>query len=232
MIIDFHSHILPGADHGSRRSSEAEEQFATISNSGVDLVIATPHFYPHADNSDEFFDSVNPSIERVRRFKDKYPSTQLCVGVEVLALEMIAKMPDLERFCIRGTRCVLLEMPSLGSWSGYLLDGIEEIIDAGFTVILAHIDRYISRYKKEIDRLLEAGALAQINADGLKPFFLRKKLMPYIDGGKVCAIGSDLHGTHKKAYNAFREAEKRIGTVKYRAIMDKAAELLRDAERM
>ena len=231
MIIDFHSHILPGADHGSRRSAEAEIQLATINSNRVDIVVATPHFYPHMDNIEDFLESVDQAIARVSKFKDKYSSTQICVGAEILALEMIGKMPDIDRLCIRGTNCILLEMPSLGSWSNYLLESVEEIIDRGFTVILAHIDRYISRYKKEIDRLLESGAVAQINADGLKPFFLRKKLMPYIESGKVYAIGSDLHGTHKKAYNAFCKASKRIGLTNYNKIMDNAAKLLENAER-
>jgi len=42
--IDFHSHILPRLDHGSRSESDTDGQLRLIAEMGTDTVIATSHF--------------------------------------------------------------------------------------------------------------------------------------------------------------------------------------------
>jgi tyrosine-protein phosphatase YwqE len=40
MIIDFHAHVLPGADHGSVDAEEAKKQLELAYYSGLDLIVA------------------------------------------------------------------------------------------------------------------------------------------------------------------------------------------------
>ena len=55
MKYDFHAHILPGADHGSRSPEDTEAQLTTLGECGVAHVAATPHFYPDVwDSADSF----------------------------------------------------------------------------------------------------------------------------------------------------------------------------------
>ena len=49
-IIDFHAHILPGADHGSRDVKTTKAQLEMLAGAGVKAVVATPHFYPQKDS--------------------------------------------------------------------------------------------------------------------------------------------------------------------------------------
>ena len=230
MIIDFHSHILPGVDHGCKSSEESKKQLEVVSGSGVDMIVATSHFYPHVHKVDEFLYAVNIAKDKVAGFSEHYGDTKICLGAEVLACEMMENMEGLDRLCIRGTRCLLLEMPSSGSWSRTLMQSVENIMDDGYTVILAHIDRYVKRFSDGIDALIEKGAKTQINADSLGSFFERKKLMPYIEGGCVYALGSDFHGSDKKTYKVFTDAKKNIGAENYERVMRKAEKLLADAE--
>lgn len=44
-MIDFHSHILPGMDDGSKSTQESLEMLDMLRAQGVDTVAATPHFY-------------------------------------------------------------------------------------------------------------------------------------------------------------------------------------------
>ena len=44
-VIDFHSHVLPGIDDGSRNIETSIEMLRLSRNAGVDRMIATPHFY-------------------------------------------------------------------------------------------------------------------------------------------------------------------------------------------
>lgn len=56
MIIDFHSHILPKADHGSGSIETSLKQLEAEAANGVDIVCATPHFYANAENVDKFLE--------------------------------------------------------------------------------------------------------------------------------------------------------------------------------
>ena len=229
MIIDFHSHILPGLDHGSKNSDEAKKQLELISAGGVDIVVATSHFYPHIHRVSDFLHYAECAAAELSEFSEQFESTKICLGAEVLLCEGINKMPDFDKLCIRGTNCILIEMPSTGSWD-HLIDTVGDIIESGYTVILAHIDRYLKHYEEQIDLLLRKGAIAQINADSLTSFFSRKRIMEYIDCGVVSAIGSDLHGAGKKAYQPFISAKKNIGADNYEKIMARSAKLLQTAE--
>ena len=44
-VIDFHSHILPGIDDGSRNVETSIGMLRMCREQGVDIMIATPHFY-------------------------------------------------------------------------------------------------------------------------------------------------------------------------------------------
>lgn len=228
-MIDFHSHILPGVDHGSKNFEESKAQLSLVKESGVETIVATSHFYPHAHKLEDFLLKRESAAEKLMTLKGEYGDLRVCLGAEVLVCDMLDKMPDLERLCIRGTNLLLLEMPSTGSWGRYI-QSVENILNSGYTVMLAHIDRYMSHYQEGIEKLLTLGAKAQINADSLDSFFSRKKLMPYIEGGAVYAVGSDLHGSDKKNYKAFIGIEKKIGTENFEMIQKRSAKLLKDAE--
>ena len=195
--IDFHSHIIPGADHGCATAKEAAEQLIMMKNAGIGTVVATPHFYPEQHRIDEFISCVDAGVASLRQeYAEEAP--RILLGAEVLLFPNLHKMPDLEKLCIRGTRVMLLELPFTGC-NQALVDTVECMIDQGYTIVLAHIDRYLQHDREAIDHLLNIGAWAQVNASSLKGLLGRKRLMPYLESGKVVAFGSDLHGTEKAA---------------------------------
>ena len=55
-IIDFHSHILPNADHGSTSVDISIKQIQLALKYGVETIVATPHFYPHSHGIEEFLE--------------------------------------------------------------------------------------------------------------------------------------------------------------------------------
>ena len=61
MLTDFHSHILPGIDDGSKRVSDSLAMLKILRSQGVERVIFTPHFYAHRN------ESVNSFIKRRQR---------------------------------------------------------------------------------------------------------------------------------------------------------------------
>jgi protein-tyrosine phosphatase len=137
-ITDFHSHILPRTDHGCKCSAQCKEQLAMLCDVGTEIVVATPHFYPHVHNVDEFLNNVEKSLSRLYEVGiEKAP--RICVGAEVLICENIEKLDGLDKLCIRGTKILLLELPSEGL-SPTHLKTVETIMENGYTVVPEHYD--------------------------------------------------------------------------------------------
>ena len=224
-LIDFHSHILPRVDHGSSGMTETTKQLQLVSNAKVDVLVATPHFYPNADSADSFLHKVQAATERLQAAS--LPPINLCLGAEVLYCNQLDRMDGIEQLCIRGTNVLLLEAP-MDRWHDDLFDTVEALLKR-FTVVLAHIDRYVRVQEQEIHTLLEMGALAQINGYAFSSLTTRKKLKPFLETDRVVALGSDLHGADEKTYARFLASQKRLGNT-FDQIMARSATLLRDAE--
>ena len=207
MIIDFHSHILPGVDHGSKDLSNSLKQLRILKKFGVDTVVATSHFYPNAHTVAEFLALRDVGArELLSSAPDERPA--ICLGAEVFLCEGLHKMPGLEKLCIEGTNCLLLEMP-VTIWYDGMMETVEEIMRQGFTVVLAHIDRY-EEYWKRLEVLISMGARVQINAQALGKSGLGKRLLPYFEQGHVVALGSDLHGSCPAPVRLLKKLSRRL----------------------
>ena len=225
-VVDFHTHILPGIDHGCDSLQTAREQLRLAGAVGVSRVVLTPHFYPHVDNIESFIKRRNEAYDQLvsSLSSDDYPEVRL--GTEVLICEGIGEMPRIDEFCIRGTKNLLLELPFSDFSKGYV-DGVEQLISSGYNVILAHADRYD---QNNIDKLVSIGAKVQLNAEALAGLFISSKVRSWLDSGCVCAIGSDIHMLDRSAYGCFKLARKRIFK-KYGAVVAASNKIWSDSKK-
>lgn len=227
-LIDFHSHILPGADHGSASSEMTEKQLNLIRSANVATVIATPHFYPNRHSLGKFLSRRAESINRMES-KCNTDGVKIMCGAEVLVCESIDKMAGLESLCIEKTSLILLEMPTTFWNDGYYATVKNIKNGSGLKPILAHIDRYPY---DDIVKLLNMGIPGQINACALLSAKGRKKYLPMIENGTVVALGSDLHGCSKKDYRIFLKA---CGVLAKNGLltllMENTKRLIKDAEK-
>ena len=53
-VIDFHSHILPDVDDGSRSLEQSLAMLQMEADQGIRRVVATPHFYAQNDIPEKF----------------------------------------------------------------------------------------------------------------------------------------------------------------------------------
>ncbi len=204
-VVDFHSHILPHADHGSKSLSTSLQQLKLARECGVSRIIATPHFYPQHENPEIFLKRRKECYERLKgAVTEEAPDIRL--GAEVLICENICKMPFLDDLCIEGTKALLVELP-FAPLSREDANSVKGLIDENYTVILAHADRYAP---KDIELLLSYGAKIQLNASSICHIFGIRHLKKWISQNKVAAIGSDIHGADEKAYKFFKKAKTRI----------------------
>ncbi len=206
MIIDFHSHILPGADHGSKNLETSICQLTAAKQHGIDIVVATPHFYANMENVSEFLS------RREAAFNELLPSLspelpQVLLGSEVLLFAGMENMEELDKLTLQGTNCLLLEMP-YNDWDNQIISSLGRICSTGnYTVVLAHIDRYSN---KQLNMLEDMDLYYQINVSSLCKLFTRIRLKRYTDSGKVLALGSDIHGTSAKPYVHFGRVSRKM----------------------
>ena len=227
-VIDFHSHILPALDHGCEKIEECREQLKLMKDSGTDIAVATSHFYPHMHDIEVFANKVDRAIEKMQA-SGLVDAPELRVGAEVLLCKGMDGMENLNRLCIRGTNLLLIELPT-SSISHKHVDTVENLMLKGYRVLLAHIDRYLDAYPDEIESLLSAGAVAQINAYSLASRSMRKQILHYLETtDKICAIGSDLHGADSSNYKKFVKAQKILDDY-YPEIMQRASALLEGSQ--
>ena len=65
-MVDFHTHILPGIDDGSRKTEESLELLRLERKMGVDTVVLTPHFYADENCPARFLERRSRAWDRLR----------------------------------------------------------------------------------------------------------------------------------------------------------------------
>jgi protein-tyrosine phosphatase len=206
-LIDFHSHILPGVDHGSTSLETTLFQLRSAKSAGVNKIISTSHFYPNAHDVKRFVEKREKAFSRILSCGEEIPEIRL--GAEVLICNGIENLPDIEKLFIRGTNTILIELPGVPVLDSSLYTSIERILSRGVGVIIAHADRYRPYI---IDRMISLGAKIQLNSSAIAGVFGPKKhILSWIDNKHVIGIGTDIHGADRKAYPSFLKAVNKLG---------------------
>ena len=197
-MIDWHSHVLPALDDGSRSVDESLALLKMLSEQGVDTVIATPHFYADRESLSSFLERREGSYKILRdALAEGMP--RILLGAEVSYYSGISRLEGLSRLCIEGTDILLLEMPFL-KWTESVVREVELMLTStSYTVVLAHIERYFDmRNGEAIERLLSRGALAQSNAGFFCRKGTRRLALKLLRSGTVSLIGSDTHSVEQR----------------------------------
>ena len=192
-MIDWHCHVLPAMDDGSRDLEESIEMLDALKRQGIELAIATPHFYANEESVDTFLSRRNASRDLLASRTSSNDVRVLC-GAEVRYYPGIGRMEGLERLAIEGTNLLLLEMP-MAKWTDFTVRELAELASTrGLKIVMAHIERYLSlQDKKMIAQLCEAGILMQSNASFFDRMGTRQKAIKLLSSGYIHFVGSDCH---------------------------------------
>lgn len=193
-MVDFHTHILPNLDDGSKSLEESLEMLRLERAQGIDTVVLSPHYYSSQYCPEEFLQRRQRSWERlVQAVEPGMP--RLLPGAEVQFFESIANFAMLPEFCIRGTNLLLLEMPFC-HWDDRVVGTVLELNGSnGIQLVLAHIERYLSfgQNAKTLSLLRRAGILMQVNSSFFAGWLRRQKALGMFRRGEFQLIGSDCH---------------------------------------
>lgn len=226
-VIDFHTHILPNVDDGSRSVEESVSMLNALAQQSVHTVIATPHFYANDQSVEDFLDNRNRAFETLK--SDGRYSQEILLGAEVKYYDGISHLSDLKKLRIEGTRFLLLEMP-FSRWTNYEINEIIDIASCGkVTLVLAHIDRYLPMLKSDLLlRLSMHGILFQVNASSFDGFFSGSKIVRLLKHSLVHFIGSDCHNTSDRSPNisiAAKVINKKLGNGAFEEFAEYSQEL-------
>lgn len=213
-MFDFHTHILPKMDDGSRSVEESLALLNELKLQGVDGVAATPHFYADRSSPETFFEQRSSAWEKLKPYI-RFEMPQVRLGAEVRYFEGIARYDGLERFCIEGSNLLLLEMPQ-GTWTRRMIATVVELNESrNISVLMAHIERYHRDQPKDIwKHLLRCGIKMQVSADYVIDRKTRRTALNMLRDGSIHFLGSDCHNMTDRKPNmadAINIIQRKIG---------------------
>jgi protein-tyrosine phosphatase len=218
MVTDFHSHVLPGIDDGSRALEQSLQMLRMEAEQGIGRVVATPHFYPQYDTPERFLARRAEAERLLREAMAKEPGLpELHIGAEVYYFHGISQSDVISDLTIDGSKYLLIEMPP-PPWSEAMYREIRDLAEKrGYAPIIAHVDRYIGPFRtfgipEKLERL---PVLVQANSD----FFLERATasmaMRMLRKGQIQLLGSDCHNLESRKPNlgpALRKISQKLGT--------------------
>ena len=247
-VIDFHTHVLPGIDDGSRHALESLDMLKLEAEQGIDIVVATSHFYAKHDRISSFLNRRQDSFETLQRtisqeytYSDSKSTEQshkdlprIYLGAEVAFFDGISRADDIHKLTVEGTNLFLLEMP-FGRWTSGNMEEVRYLVHhSGLQIMLAHLERFllVPENKKKIYELLELPCILQVNAGSMLKWKIRGQSLKLFKTKGSGILASDAHGTDYRAPNlaAGREVlAKKLGQT-YLDEMDRlGTELLANA---
>lgn len=216
MITDFHSHILPAIDDGSRSVKMSVAMLRTMARQGVTKVVATPHFYAHRDTPQAFLERRDQARQRLQQALEGQQLPQIILAAEVYYFPGMSASESLPALAIGDTPYILVEMPQ-APWSGGMYRELENIrIRQGLIPVIAHIDRYITPARQHgIPATLEnMDLLVQANAGFFLDWRTRRLAFKLLERDCIHLLGSDCHDMTDRPPNlayAVDAIERKLG---------------------
>ena len=217
MLVDVHSHILPGIDDGSKNMEETIKMLRMAQKEKIEVMIATPHY--NCERRPGFNKKCYEVYEEVcHELTERNLKIQLLLGNEIFySAGVVEALKKGEAMTLNNTRYVLVEFQPYVELLT-IKKAVQELQMAGYEPILAHIERYECLQKEEnIQDLVDMGAYIQVNASsisgkkGIRTQWYLKKLMRH---ELIHVIGTDTHGSkHRrpKIQDAVSYIKKKAG---------------------
>lgn len=196
-MIDFHSHIIPEIDDGSRSIEETMLLIKEAQKAGFTTIISTSHYLPERYEFDEA--SRKQFLEVIQ-----IGATNLGIDIELklgseiyVTYDIVELLKEHKASTIDGTKYVLFELPMQAELPN-LKNIIYNLLGNGYRPIIAHPERY--SYVKEdpnwLLEYLELGVLFQSNYGSIIGLYgkeAQKTVKLLLKNDMIHFLGSDVH---------------------------------------
>ena len=226
MMVDVHTHILPGMDDGAATAEIALEMLRKQAAQGVTAVVLTPHFYREREDIPRFLARRERAMAQLQAAIDALPEQErvqlpeLILGAEVAWRPNMKNWEDIEKLCIGSTRNLLLELPNT-KWTHQVLNTVYNLLNMGITPIIAHLDRYMQpqRYAS-LEHVLSMGVPVQISAGALQRPFIGCGLVRMMGRESNVFLASDCHSRNHRPPNMAEGVAKLRQKLEENAVAD------------
>lgn len=220
-MIDFHSHILPNIDDGSRSIEETFNLIEEAQNAGFDQIILTSHYmegYYETDVAERevWLDAISKNLATKNLKPKLYLANEIYMSSNIIKL-----LEEGKASTINNTSYVLFELP-LNAEPLNLYDVIYEMQQYKIVPVLAHPERYTFMQKEPelIYDLVEKGVLLQSNYGSIIGQYgsnVQRLVKKMFSHNLVHFLGTDVHrqGTiYQRIPECLMEIQKIIGEEK------------------
>ncbi len=206
MLIDFHNHVLPDADDGSKSLEMSLNMLRTAAEQGITDVVNTIHYqHPKLDE----FRITNEELQiKIKELQDEVDKTGIPIklhqGTEVFYLPNLVKIARDPVTTIGNGKYMLVEFQFHQLPEGYR-DILFNLVMQGVTPIIAHPERYkpIQRDLSIVRDLLGAGCLLQMDAGSIVGSLgqsSQKAAVELLKQGLFQLMGSDAHDDRGRSF--------------------------------
>lgn len=192
---DMHIHALYGIDDGAKNEKIMLAMVDAEYQDGVRFLCLTPHYHP--GYFDDNRDAVLRAYEQLCRTAEvRWPDLKLGLGNELrYDSGCISWLRDGLCHTMNGTDYVLVDFLE-DEENGRIHQALDQLLNAGYTPILAHAERYSKLKERDIHEFRENGILIQVDTQSLFRgfgFFIQRRCKALLKARLVDFAGSDAH---------------------------------------
>ena len=205
IVVDMHSHVLPGIDDGAQNPQESIFLIRKMMALGIKKVIATPHIM-----ADYYKNNAETIGNALKILKAELVKENIDIEVEAAAEhyfdETFEGRINSHKLMTMGDNYVLFEL-SFISMPPNLYAIIERMKELGYKPILAHPERYGYMEIDQLRVIQSYGCSLQLNTISLTGYYgsqTKRMAEALVDNHMVDFISSDMH--HPKHAAALEEA--------------------------
>lgn len=220
-MIDFHTHIIPNIDDGSRSIEETFNLIQEAKEAGFEGIVLTSHYI------EDYYETDVPERDMwVKAISDNLKAkgidTNLYLGNEIyMTNNMMNLLIEGKASTINNSSYVLFEMP-LNAEPMNLYDVIYSLQENKLIPILAHPERYsfIQKEPELVYDLIEKGVLMQANYGSILGIYGEKAeiiVRRFLENNMIHFLGSDVHrqnSIYKRIPQALEEIRDIVGDAK------------------
>jgi protein-tyrosine phosphatase len=197
VLVDIHSHLLPGLDDGSQSMEESLEMIEAFAALGYRKLITTPHIMG------DFYRNTPEIIrEKLAELRDQIRIKGINIDIDAAAEyyldeSFLKALEGNKKMLTFGENYLLFETSYLNE-PAFLAQTVFAIKANGYWPVLAHPERYQYLYTdfKKVEKIHELGISFQLNINSISGYYSRTAELfaaKLIKNEMVHFVGSDCH---------------------------------------
>ena len=231
-MIDFHSHIIPNIDDGSRSIEETFNLLKEAKEAGFESIILTSHYIENyyetnVPERDMWVKAISENLQNKGIDINLYLGNEIYMSDNMMQLLIDGKASTINNSCY-----VLFEMP-LNVEPMNLYDVIYSLQENKLIPVLAHPERYkfIQKEPELVYDLIQKGVLMQANYGSILGQYGKNAqfiVTKFLENNMIHFLGSDVHRqntVYKVIPQALKEIEEIVGASKLEELTTKNPKL-------